>query len=171
MSQKTKHMNERNEKRSIWSRTRFALGPALALALIALPLAAPTRANDHDLDDIYEAIGDPVPSDYVVQNPQTMYGHKALVEGYVEHIYGPHMFTINMHSRIHRYPDLLVVNPGNLKYRLGDDDLDVGEKVTLVGVLRKGVVTEVEDLDDPDDDVDVDVDRDPVLIIEAMEIE
>ena len=130
---------------------------AIALGLFACKNESETQAPTNEGSPV--AHGEPVKE--VVKDPQ--YGEHVTVDGKVDHVYGPQVFT--MKAPIFQ-DDLLVVAPKDLVA----EALAAPEEVEVTGTVRKMVVSEVEKefAVDFDNAVEVKWEERPFLVAESL---
>lgn len=130
---------------------------AIALGLFACKNDSETTTPTNEGSPV--AHGEPVKE--VVKDPQ--YGEHVTVDGKVEHVYGPQVFT--MKAGLFR-DDLLVVAPKDLVA----EALAAPEEVEVTGTVRKMIVSEVERefSVDFDNAVEVQWEERPFLVAESL---
>jgi hypothetical protein len=147
-------------------------GAILAVVLGIAPLAA---AQD---DAIFSKYGDSLRPNIVAQSPDIYFGKTVLVEGGIDDVYGPHVFSLDdAKSQVQEQtsrneePDLIVVIPEEIRAQVGAMAFKEGTEVKVVGEIRKATIAEIDDLGDLDDDVDIDVEVKAVLVAKAVKID
>jgi len=145
--------------------SRAICGSVFALALVAVPMAGTSKADDHG------AHQGPIPVDHVTRAPEAFYDHRISVKGDIDDIYGPGVFTIQKDSGIADHmrpagPDLLVIVPVGIRSAISNEEFKKGHDVEIVGVLHRGRVPDMDDLKDIDGDIDFD--NKPVLLVEEI---
>jgi hypothetical protein len=147
------------------SLSRALCGSVFALALVAVPMAGTSKADDHGVHK------GPIPVDHVTRAPEAYYGQRISVKGDIDDVYGPGVFTIEKDSGIQdstRFagPDLLVIVPMSVRSTLPAAEIKKGKDIVLVGVLHHGRIPDMDDVKDFQGDVDFD--NKPVLLVEEV---
>ena len=150
------------------------LGAVLTLVLGVGPFAA---AQDMD-DGVFSRHGDALRPNLVAQSPDVYFGKTVLVEGGIDDIHGPNVFTLedavsSVQAQTARNvdPDLVVVIPKAIRTQVGALALKEGAKVKVVGDIHKATVAEIDDLGELDEPVDIDVEVKAVLVAKAIKVD
>jgi hypothetical protein len=148
------------------ARTFFA--SLFVFALVVVPMSTTSAAKDK-----HGVKRGALRVDSVVRNPEPFYGLKISVKGDIDDIYGPGAFTIERSNpslnELSRATDkeLLVIVPIGLRSTIPSSEIEKGQDVELVGVLHRGVTSDMDDFNNLDAD-DADFDDEPVLIVEEI---
>jgi hypothetical protein len=131
------------------------------IAALALGLFACKNESATETPEEGSSIAHGQPVKEVVKDPE--YGERVTVDGKVDHVYGPQVFT--MKAPIFQ-DDLLVVAPKELVA----EALAAPEEVEVVGTVRKMIVSEVERefAIDFDNAVEVKWEERPFLVAESL---
>jgi hypothetical protein len=156
---------------------RRAVAPlGLAVALGLAPMASAQQMIDKS---IFTKHGDAIRPTLIAQTPNVYEGKVVYVEGDVDDIIGPNVFTLDDEevttiSRSHDPndgKDLIVVVPATIRNEIAMLGLKEGSELKVVGEVRRVTVAEVDDLGDMDDDVDVDLENRTVLVAQAIALD